>query len=136
MPEVFSINGGFPVPGPGVEGEIVMDQKSKLVMWSAIAGTILGSAAALLLAPKSGRELRKDLADCTQQLSEASLSVADKIGTAGLQLVDIVKDTASYAVQEVRQAYGKQEEEEKVTISAMDAEKPEARQENSDSYFI
>lgn len=113
-----------------------MDQKSKLVMWSAIAGTLLGSAAALLLAPKSGRELRKDLAECTQHLSEASLSVADKIGTAGLQLVDIVKDTASYAVQEVRQAYGKQEEEEKVTISAIDAEKPEARQENNDSYYI
>ncbi|MFB5760451.1 YtxH domain-containing protein [Paenibacillus medicaginis] len=114
----------------------MMDQKGKMMMWSAIAGTILGSATALLLAPKSGRELRKDLEECTQQLSEASLSVADKIGTAGLQLVDIVKDTAAYAVQEVRQAYGKQGKEEKVVITAAEGEKPEERKAGNDSYSI
>ncbi|MDP4097769.1 YtxH domain-containing protein [Paenibacillus sp. P96] len=113
-----------------------MNEKSKIMMWSAIAGTILGSAAALLLTPKSGRELRKDLADCTQQFSEAGLSVADKIGTAGLQLVDIVKDTTSYAVQEVRQAYGKQEEEEKVIISAVDKEQSEDRKTSNEGYYI
>src|SRR5690349_7494882 len=40
------------------------------IMLTAVAGGVMGAAAALLLAPKSGRRLRADLVDAYEDLSE------------------------------------------------------------------
>ncbi|XEC93256.1 YtxH domain-containing protein [Paenibacillus tarimensis] len=52
--------------------------KPKSFLWGIIAGSVVGAVSALLLAPKSGRELRKDLADRAQQAGESTARVANQ----------------------------------------------------------
>lgn len=44
-----------------------------------LVGGVVGSVAALLLAPKSGRELRADIAEGAQQLNEKTQRLAKQI---------------------------------------------------------
>ncbi|GIQ68153.1 YtxH domain-containing protein [Xylanibacillus composti] len=46
----------------------------------AILGALVGAATALLLAPKSGKELRGDIAEGYHQVSEKTHQVADTVG--------------------------------------------------------
>jgi gas vesicle protein len=49
-------------------------------LYGALAGGILGSITALLLAPKPGSELRKDIADGTRQVGERTAEFAGQVG--------------------------------------------------------
>jgi len=86
-------------------------------------GALLGAAAALLFAPKSGRELREDLADATRkgvdraretgsQLSTRAGEVYESASTRAGELASGVRDAASRrgerlsaAVEAGKQAY-------------------------------
>jgi gas vesicle protein len=54
--------------------------QTKSFLYGALAGGILGSVTALLLAPKSGSELRKDIADGTRQVGERTAEFAGQVG--------------------------------------------------------
>jgi gas vesicle protein len=79
----------------------------------AVVGGLLGAMAALLLAPKSGRELRKDIADGYETISDKTQQIASTVSdkttaiakTAAAQTsewVDKAKDVASTVVSEVK----------------------------------
>jgi gas vesicle protein len=79
----------------------------------AVVGGLLGAMAALLLAPKSGSELRKDIAegyetisDKTQQIastvSEKTTAIAKTAAAQTSEWVDKAKDVATTVVGEVK----------------------------------
>lgn len=88
-------------------------QKGKDLLIGAVVGGVLGAVTALLLAPKSGKELRGDIAgqaqavsEKTQQIagaiSQKTQDVAKTIGTHTGEWYDKTKEAALTAVQEVR----------------------------------
>lgn len=61
-----------------------------------LAGGVIGSVAALLLAPKSGKELRGDISAGAQKVSDQTVKVASQVGdTTGR----IAKQISGQAVQ-------------------------------------
>lgn len=88
-----------------------MNKGTKGWLWGALVGGVVGSAAALLLAPKSGRELRKDLAEGSRQLAEKSQAAFEKVGEAGAGIVSIVKETTDCLVREVQAQYAHHKED-------------------------
>ncbi|RAP77814.1 YtxH domain-containing protein [Paenibacillus montanisoli] len=90
-----------------------MAKSGKSFLFGAIAGGVIGSVTALLLAPKSGRELRKDIADGTQAVSERTVHIAGQVGDSTVRIAKQVgngvstaavkaKDTASSVIDNVR----------------------------------
>lgn len=82
-------------------------------LMGALAGGIAGSVTALLLAPKSGRELRKDIVVSAQQVSDRTVQIAGQVGDTTTRIVKQVsegatdfagktKDTASSVIDSVR----------------------------------
>lgn len=59
-----------------------------------IAGTGVGAAVALLFAPKSGSELRGDIADVTRQGYDATLEKANDLKEQSADVIQTVKDKA------------------------------------------
>ncbi|WP_274649843.1 YtxH domain-containing protein [Paenibacillus humicola] len=81
--------------------------------YGALAGSIIGSVAALMLAPKSGRELRKDIADGSRQVGDRTVKIAGQVGDTTTRIAKQVgsgvttiaaktKDTAESMVGSVR----------------------------------
>ncbi|RRJ64743.1 YtxH domain-containing protein [Paenibacillus oralis] len=91
-----------------------MSKGNKGWLWGAAVGTIVGSVAALLFAPKPGRELRKDIADGARQAGEKTQEIAGKVTEQGAVLVGKIKDTAEGIISEfqARRAGHVPEEEE------------------------
>lgn len=88
-------------------------QRSKDIIIGAIAGTVLGAVTALLLAPKSGRELRSDIADGYQQVSEKTQQIATsvsektqhlakQVGTQTTEWIGKAKEATTHAIEQVR----------------------------------
>jgi len=69
----------------------------------AFIGGLLGAAAALLLAPKSGRDLRKDISEQYSQVSEKSADIVKKVSETTVDLVGKAKETAGNVISEVKQ---------------------------------
>lgn len=115
-----------------------MDGKDFLI--GAVVGGLLGAMAALLLAPKSGRELRQDIteqyssvSDKTQQVastvSEKTLQIASTVGekTANIaktatthttEWIDRAKDVAGTVIDEVKTWNDKRKQAGESTDSA------------------
>ena len=66
----------------------------KLAAGIGIAATV-GVAAGVLLAPKSGKETRKDIVDKAEDVVETTKEIAHK-------KVELVKDSATHAAQEIK----------------------------------
>lgn len=90
-----------------------MAKASKGFVYGAIAGGVLGSVTALLLAPKSGRELRKDIADGAHvvtehtsriagQVSDKTVEIAKQVGSTAGTAASKAKETASSVMDNVR----------------------------------
>ncbi|UJF31660.1 YtxH domain-containing protein [Paenibacillus hexagrammi] len=82
-------------------------------MIGAVVGGVLGAATALLFAPKSGRELRSDIAEQAQAVTDKTAQIASSVGkktqeiakTVSTQtsgLYDKAKGTAATVVENVR----------------------------------
>nr|WP_275446063.1 YtxH domain-containing protein [Paenibacillus sp. ACRSA] len=71
-------------------------------MWGALIGSVVGSVTALLLAPKSGRELRQDISEGARQVTEKGQELAVKVGEQGNQIVSKVKETADVVIQDIQ----------------------------------
>ena len=95
-----------------------MNNNKKNALWGVVVGSIVGSVTALLLAPKAGKELRKDIADGASTTLEKAQGIAAQAGDKSVELYDKAKDV----VVEVRE-WGKQrlgsEVEETVEVSGI-----------------
>lgn len=80
---------------------MISDKKGLDVWIGAAAGTILGAVAALLLAPKSGKELRKDIADGVHNLSEKTQQATETVSVKSKQLADTLTEKTQQAAQVV-----------------------------------
>lgn len=77
----------------------------KSFVMGAVIGSVLGAATALLIAPKSGRELRKDIAEQTRGAAEKTQQLVGNIsrktqeiaGNVGHKTQQIVKNVGSTA---------------------------------------
>lgn len=89
------------------------NMNGKDFLLGAVVGGLLGAAAALLLAPKSGKELRSDLSDQyhvisekTQQIaadvSEKTQKVASEVSEFGQELVGKAKEVVSTVSNELK----------------------------------
>ncbi|MFC5451787.1 YtxH domain-containing protein [Paenibacillus aestuarii] len=98
-------------------------QKGKDLLIGAIVGGVLGAATALLFAPKSGRELRSDIAGQAQAVSEKTVQIASTVSqktqevaktvsTHATDLVGKAKETASNVVESVRSWKESRQEEQ------------------------
>ncbi|RTE10048.1 YtxH domain-containing protein [Paenibacillus whitsoniae] len=87
------------------------EKKGKELLIGAVVGGVLGAAAALLFAPKSGRELRSDIAEGAQSVSQKTQATAKAVSTTTVDLVGKAKDTAVNVVETVRSWRGASTEE-------------------------
>ncbi|PYE52413.1 YtxH domain-containing protein [Paenibacillus barcinonensis] len=79
-----------------------MKDSNKNLLWGALIGSVVGSVTALLLAPKSGRELRQDITDGARQVSDKGQELAFKVGEQSSQLVSKVKETADVVIKDIQ----------------------------------
>ncbi|GAB1155768.1 hypothetical protein YWY31_17930 [Paenibacillus illinoisensis] len=79
-----------------------MKDSNKSLLWGALIGSVVGSVTALLLAPKSGRELRKDISEGARQVTEKGQELAVKVGEQSSQIVSKVKETADVVIQDIQ----------------------------------
>lgn len=88
-------------------------KQTKGFLLGALAGGVVGSITALLLAPKPGKELRQDISDGAQKVGETTVKVAGQVGdTTGkiakqiggqaVQIAGKTKQAASSVVSSVR----------------------------------
>jgi len=75
---------------------------NKGLLWGALIGSVVGSVTALLLAPKSGRELRQDISEGARQVTEKGQELAVKVGEQSSQIVSKVKETADVVIQDIQ----------------------------------
>lgn len=68
------------------------DKKGKDMLIGAVVGTVLGAVTALLLAPKSGKELRADLAEGVHNVSEKTQQVAGNVLDKSKQLASTISE--------------------------------------------
>ncbi|MCJ8010337.1 YtxH domain-containing protein [Paenibacillus sp. KQZ6P-2] len=79
-----------------------MKEKNKSLLWGALIGSVVGSVTALLLAPKSGKELRQDITEGARTVGSKTTELAGKVGEQGAFLIERVKDTAGNVIQDIR----------------------------------
>lgn len=64
----------------------------------ALAGGVIGSITALLFAPKAGKELRQDISEGAQKVSDTTIKAASKVGeTTGRIVKEIGEQATSIA---------------------------------------
>ncbi|WP_063847497.1 YtxH domain-containing protein [Bacillus sp. FJAT-28004] len=101
-------------------------KQTKGFFLGALAGGVVGSITALLLAPKPGKELRQDISVGAQRVGETTVKVAGQVGdTTGriakqisgqaIQIADRTKQAASSVVSSVRSRNKGTEETEAIT---------------------
>ncbi|NOV00880.1 YtxH domain-containing protein [Paenibacillus planticolens] len=89
------------------------EKKGKDLLIGAVVGGLLGAATALLFAPKSGRELRSDIAENAKAVSDKTVQIAStvsqktqdvakSVSTTTSDFVGKAKDTAANVIDTVR----------------------------------
>jgi len=106
-----------------------MNDKSKGLLWGVLIGSVAGSVTALLLAPKSGKELRGDIAEGARGIGGKVQEAAEKVGEQGLNLVGIMTDRAESVISDIQAWRGRKEswleEEDIVQVSSFSDEEAE-----------
>jgi gas vesicle protein len=74
----------------------------KSFLAGAVVGGVLGALTALLLAPKSGQELRQDLGDQYKDVSLKTESLARGIADTTSEWANIAKETVGNVADEVK----------------------------------
>ncbi|TMV48379.1 YtxH domain-containing protein [Paenibacillus mesophilus] len=75
--------------------------RSKDFLLGAIVGSVLGAVTALLLAPKSGKELRADISEKAHTISEKTQELA---GTVGAKTQELAKNVSVHTDEWVQKA--------------------------------
>ncbi|AJS59468.1 YtxH domain-containing protein [Paenibacillus sp. IHBB 10380] len=79
-----------------------MNDKNKSFLWGTLLGSVVGSVTALLLAPKTGSELRKDIVDTTHQVSDKTQQLVGIASEHGINLYDKVRTKTGSLVQDIQ----------------------------------
>ncbi|MBD2846007.1 YtxH domain-containing protein [Paenibacillus sp. IB182496] len=90
-----------------------MTKKGSSFLIGVVAGAIAGTVSALLLAPKSGKELRKDVATGARQVGETTgkfaerakdttTRIASRVGEQSTRIADKTKETTKQLVDDVK----------------------------------
>ncbi|WP_042162899.1 YtxH domain-containing protein [Paenibacillus gorillae] len=115
-------------------------KQTKGFLLGALAGSVVGSITALLLAPKAGKELRQDISAGAHKVQEATVRAAGQVGdTTGriarqlgdqaVQLADRAKHAAAVATGTAKRRVEETIEPEAI-LSAIDAGDAEVIDEN------
>lgn len=99
------------------------NMNGKDFLLGAVVGGLLGAATALLLAPKSGRELRSDLNDQYQNISEKTQKIATDVS-------DKTQKIAGEVSEKSQEIVGKAKEVVNTVTNELKARK-EAKQEEA-----
>jgi gas vesicle protein len=75
----------------------------KSFLWGTLTGAITGAVAALLLAPKSGRDLRSDISDTAQRVGEKTADLSRQAGSAVKSLAKKTSEVAAETKQAASQ---------------------------------
>jgi gas vesicle protein len=78
----------------------------KDLMLGAVVGGLIGAMAALLLAPKKGKELRGDVSDKYRDVSQKAQETAKQVGTATSEFADKIKGLAVNVKEELQSFRG------------------------------
>jgi|GEM_PF-408738 len=97
---------------------------NKGFLFGALAGGVLGSIAALLFAPKAGKELRHDISVQAQKVGDKTGEIAKGIGHGAIELADRTKQAASNMASNVR-SFGRGRGTEAAAISGISTEAAE-----------
>lgn len=108
-----------------------MKDSNKSLLWGALIGSVVGSVTALLLAPKSGRELRQDISEGARQVTEKGQELAVKVGEQSSQIVTKVKETADVVIQDI-QSWRNCAEGKELRVSAVITDSNAPAQSDSD----
>ncbi|RCW45585.1 YtxH domain-containing protein [Paenibacillus prosopidis] len=116
-------------------------KQTKGFLLGALAGGVVGSITALLLAPKAGKELRQDISANAQKVSDTTVKVAGQvsdttgriakqIGGQAVQIADRTKQAAGSVVSSVK-GWTKTNGASEVTDSAVTIVLPDGELETS-----
>ncbi|MFU1795751.1 YtxH domain-containing protein [Paenibacillus azoreducens] len=94
-----------------------MKEKNKSLLWGALIGSVVGSVTALLFAPKSGKELRQDIAEGARTIGNKTQELAEKVGEQSASLIGKVRDTAGNVIHDIR-SWRKSDEDEETSEMA------------------
>ncbi|MCM3127248.1 MULTISPECIES: YtxH domain-containing protein [unclassified Paenibacillus] len=93
-----------------------MKDTNKSLLWGTLLGTIAGSITALLFAPKSGAELREDIAENAKLVTEKGQNLIEKVSEQSVKIASKVKESTEGLLQEIR---GNSSEIEIATVSGI-----------------
>ncbi|MFF2481537.1 YtxH domain-containing protein [Paenibacillus sp. NPDC058071] len=79
-------------------------KQSRGFIYGALAGGVVGSITALLLAPKAGKELRKDLAEGAHKVQESTVRAANRVGDTTGRIARQIGDQASHIAGKAKEA--------------------------------
>lgn len=82
------------------------DGMAKGLMVGFIAGSIVGAVLAFLYAPKSGKELRKDIMDKTAELADKGDEYLQKARSKASEIVNEAKKKSDTLISEARKQAG------------------------------
>ncbi|GFN30201.1 YtxH domain-containing protein [Paenibacillus xylaniclasticus] len=97
---------------------------TKGFLLGALAGAVVGSITALLFAPKSGKELRSDIADSAQKVSDTTVRLAKQVGDGASDAAERAKQAASNVITNIKSWRGGsdvKEELEEAIVSTLTA---------------
>lgn len=77
--------------------------KKKGFVVGALIGSAIGATAALLFAPKSGKEMRKDIADKSSDLYEKGVLIAGEVKDKGGDVIQEVKEKGGVILSDVKE---------------------------------
>ena len=92
------------------------DMGTKLTCFA--VGAAVGAVVALLLAPKSGRELREDIADATRKGVDRARETGSQIGSRAGEYYDAASQRAGEIAQTAREAAARRGEQVSAAIEA------------------
>jgi gas vesicle protein len=75
--------------------EDIMDKDATSMMGAFLLGGLIGAAIALLYAPKSGRETRKDISKAAKRAKRGAVDLAEDIAESVSDFTSDMKDKAS-----------------------------------------
>ncbi|MFA8439233.1 YtxH domain-containing protein [Pueribacillus sp. YX66] len=78
------------------------NNSSKNFLLGAVVGGIVGAVTALLLAPKSGKEMRTDLNQQASALKERSLELKDTAVERGSEWIAVAKEQSQQVASKVK----------------------------------
>jgi gas vesicle protein len=79
---------------------------TKGFLLGALAGGVVGSVTALLLAPKAGKELRQDISTGAQKVGQTTVKVAGQVGESTGRFAKQIGDQAVQLADRTKQAAG------------------------------